>query len=120
MIILKAQVEGIQSRKDKTVKLTLSTQELPPKEAGVIFSLQNELVGVGISRNELTDSDVELLRETKYGVDNIPNQKSQAKRIRDVLYILWKQNPEGFESSEAHYQNKTESIFQHLKNQIND
>lgn len=120
MLILKAQVENIATRKDKTVKLTVSTQELPPKEAGELFGLQNELVSLGIARNALTDEEIELLRNTKFGVDNIPNKKSQSKRIRDVLYILWKQNPEGFESAEAYYQNKTEQIITHLKNQIND
>ena len=120
MIILKAQVDGLTTRKDRTVKVSFVTQELPPKEAGELFGLQNELVSLGIARNALTDEEVELLRNTKFGVDNIPNKKSQSKRIRDVLYILWKQNPEGFESAEAYYHSKTEQIIEHLKSKIND
>lgn len=120
MLILQAQVDGLTTRKDRTVKLTFVTQELPPKDAGQLFALQNELVGLGIARNELTDDDVKLLRESKFGVDAIPNQKSQSKRIRDVLYVLWRQNNEGFETSEAYYNHKTNEILNHLKSKIED
>lgn len=43
-ILLPAYVENISTRKDKTVKITLSTQELTPEKAGDLFSILNKLV----------------------------------------------------------------------------
>jgi hypothetical protein len=120
MIILNASVQNITSKVDKTIKLTFVTQELPPKDAGELFGMQNELVGLGIARNSLTSEEVDLLRDNKFGIDSIPGQKSQSKRIRDVLYVLWKQNNEGFETSEAYYNHKTNQIISHLKEKIED
>jgi len=39
MIILPAQIEGLTSRKDKTVKVTFGTQELAPNDAAQVFQL---------------------------------------------------------------------------------
>ena len=58
MIILDAQVEAIATRKDKTVKVTLGTQEM--RDVGELFQLQNQLVSVGISTGQLTDDEIEF------------------------------------------------------------
>jgi len=116
MIILPAQIDGVTSRKDKTLKITLVTQEL--KEAGKLFDLQNELVNVGISPKGLNDNEIELLRESKFGVEDIPNKKSQGKRLRDALYIAWTKDNRGFETSEAYYQHRTDLMINHVLNQI--
>jgi hypothetical protein len=120
MIILNAQVDSLTTRKDKTIKLTFVTQELPPKDAGELFGMQNELVGLGIARNSLTSEEVDLLRDNKFGIDSIPNQKSQSKIIRNTMYVLWTQNNEGFEDFTGYYNNKTNQIIIHLKQQIED
>jgi len=120
MITLNAQIDGVASRKDKTVKLTIVTQELPPKDAGELFGMQNELVSIGLARNQLTEDEIEILRESKFGVDSIPNQKSQSQKIRSTLYILWKQNNEGFNEFTSYYNNKTNQILEHLKAKIQD
>jgi len=114
MIILNAQVETIQSRKDNTLKVVLGTQELT--EGGKLFPLQNRLCSVGISPNEdLTKEDIELLESSKLGIDDIPGTKSQAQRLRNTLFVLWQQNNGGYEDFNLFYQNRTDKIIDSIK-----
>jgi hypothetical protein len=48
MIILAAQIEGLTSRKDKTVKVTFGTQELSPVDAAQVFQLNQRFCYIAI------------------------------------------------------------------------
>lgn len=113
-IILKAEVEAIASRRDNTLKLTFGTQEL--KEGSQLFALQNKMVSLGINVLDLSDADIELLASNKFGIEDLPNKKSQSKRLRDVIYILGQQLGES--DSEAFYQRKMEQIIQFYKSKL--
>ena len=116
MIILDAQVEAIATRKDKTVKITLGTQEM--RDVGELFQLQNQLVSVGIATNELTDDQIEVLRNSKFDLEIIPTGKSPSQRLRGVLFRIWENDNGGFEQFENFYTNKLETIISHFKNQL--
>ncbi len=116
MIILDAQVEAIATRKDKTVKVTLGTQEM--RDVGELFQLQNQLVSVGISTGQLTDDEIELLRESKFGIDQMPTGKSPSQRLRGVLWHIWTNDNGGFDQFENFYNHKIETIISHFKNQL--
>jgi len=114
MIILNAQVETIQSRKDNTLKVVLGTQELT--EGGKLFPLQNRLCTVGISPNEaLTKEDIELLESSKLGIDDIPGTKSQSQRLRNVLFVYWQQADGGYSDFNLFYQNRMDKIIESIK-----
>ena len=111
-IILKATVENIASRKDNTLRITVGTQQL--KEGAELFALQNELVSIGINRLDISQEDVELIAENRFGVDDVPNKgKSHSKRLHDVIYVLGQQHGES--DSEAFYNRKMEQIIEFYK-----
>ena len=110
-ILLKATVENIASRKDNTLKITIGTQQL--KEGAELFALQNELVSIGISRLNITQEDVELIAENKFGVDDVPNKKSQSQRLRGVLFLLSQQ--QGDVDSDVFYKRTMERIIEFYK-----
>jgi|TARA_R110002110_G_scaffold168309_1_gene369759 hypothetical protein len=116
MIILDAQVEAIATRKDKTVKITLGTQEM--RDVGELFQLQNQLVSIGIATNTLTDDQVALLRESKFDLEVIPTGKSSSQRLRGVLFRVWENDNGGFDQFENYYTHKIETIISHFKNQL--
>ena len=118
MILLKAQVESVATRKDRTIKLAFSTQELKGKDAAELLNLQNELVTLGISPKGLSSSEIQTLKDGKFGIDNIPTGKSQAQRLRNVIFRNWEMDNEGFEDSEDHYKHTTESIINHFINKL--
>lgn len=110
-ILLKATVENIASRKDNTLRITVGTQQL--KEGAELFALQNELVSIGISRLNITQEDVELIAENKFGVEDVPNKKSQSQRLRGVLFLLSQQ--QGDVDSDLFYKRTMERIIEFYK-----
>jgi hypothetical protein len=106
----KAIIEGIRSRKDRSVGLTVSTPELNPQEKALFFELQGLNVELVI-----TPSDIEKVED--YQVEAELEQKSQSVRMRNVLFILWKQEPKGLEFSDF-YKQQTEKLIEFLKGKI--
>jgi hypothetical protein len=113
-ILLSTYVENIATRKDKSVKIVLGTPELTPEQAGQLFGLNNALVATylcskGVDKQEIAQidkADIEM------------QGKSQSQRIRNVLFLNFKQHPEGFKDFDTYYKNKTEAIIEHYKGKL--
>lgn len=113
-LLIPAYIEGIRSRKDKTISLTLGTQELSPDKAGELFSINGQLVTAYLSVKGISHEDQEI-------IDSIePEQtgKTPSQRLRNVLYLLWKQDSEGFKDKNMHYEHHMGKILDHLKAKI--
>jgi len=118
MIELKAQIEGIQSRKDNTIKVILGTQELKPSDGGKLLALSNKLCSIGIAPNDLTPKEIETLQQAKLSIDDVPNGKSQAQRLRGVLYVYFTQNETGFSEFNDFYNDYTEKLINKIKSKL--
>jgi len=96
-------IDGVKTMKDGSLKITLLTRELSPTQMAELFhSLNKEVLSVEIP-------------------EGIETTKSPAKRLRDVLYVLWRERMKStFDSSEVHYAHCMEQIIDHYKNKIND
>ena len=118
MIIIKAQADGIATRKDRTIKVTFSTQELKGKDAAKLLDLQNKLVTLGIAPNEITPDEIQLLQEAKLSIEDVPNGKSQSQRLRSVLYIYFEQNDTEFDTFDSFYTDYTNKIINNVKSKL--
>lgn len=105
-----ATISTISARVDGSVGYRVNTPELTTAEKAAIFEMQNQNVEIVMSPLGAKD-----IIEVKTDL----NQKSQAQRIRAVLYILWQQKPEDMEF-EQYYQKKTEQYIEFLKKMIED
>ena len=110
-------MDGLSSRKDRTLTVRFITQELAPEKSAELFRLQNALVYVAVKVEDFGKAELEALEKAKadaleFGV------KTASRRLRDVLYILWQQNPDGYKDSNSHYEAKMEKIIAHYKNQL--
>lgn len=113
-LLIPVQIESVSTRKDKTVKLVMGTQELTPSKAGEVFNLLNTVSIVyicpkGIDQNEIDQVD---------RLDAEFSGKTQSQRIRSVLYKLYEQSNEGFKDFDNYYKSKTEKYIEHLKAKI--
>lgn len=115
-ILLPCTIENISTRKDKTVKLTLGTQELSQGKAGELFALQNHLAAVYISPKEMTQRELDQVDQ----IDPEFEGKTQSQRIRSILWILFTQDAEGFSAFDTYYKSKTDKFIEHLKSKIKD
>lgn len=113
-ILLAAMVEKIYTLKDKSVKLVLETQEISPNKAGNVFQLMNQLVSVYIKPNEITEDEMNKVDE----VDPAMPVKSPSQRMRNVLFILWKQDSQGHQDFDSYYRFEMNKFIEELKNNI--
>lgn len=113
-IMLPAMIENITTRKDRTVKITIGTQELSQGNAGEIFTLHNKLAVVYISPKEISQNEMDQCDK----IDPEFEGKTQSQRIRNVLFILFSQGNEGHKDFETYYRAKTDKYIDHLKGKI--
>ena len=111
-------LDGYQRRKDRTVSLRFITQEKTSEEVMQIDSMLNEFGIVYFRADENTNAEeIEELDNIELDVYDEP--KKQSQRLRNVLFVLWKQEEELGEFK-TFYKQKTEEIIQHFKNKLED
>lgn len=115
-ILIACIVEKITTLKDKTIKITLDTQELKPSLAGELFTLLNSLATVYISPAEISQKEMNQVDVIE---PEMPG-KTPSNRMRNVLFILWKQDGEGYREFDGYYKYKMETMIEQLKNNIID
>jgi hypothetical protein len=117
-ILCPAIFDGYTRRKDRSVSLRFITQE---KTSSEIMDIDATLDQFGIlyfrGEEKMNADEIEELDSIDLDVYDEP--KSQSQRLRNVLYILWKQDGERGDFKK-YYKQKTEEIIQHFKNKLED
>lgn len=113
--LLPAIIESVATRRDKTVKITLGTQELSPSNAAEILSMQNNLVVAYISSKEISQREIDQVES----LDPVLQGKTPSQRLRNTLYVAFSQKPEGFKEFDTYYQNKMDKFIEHVKSKLN-
>lgn len=103
---------------DKSIRLTFDTQEASPELMSNIQNTFQKTCVLAVSGDNFTSEFLKEMENIKIDYDD--RGKSQAYRIRSVLYLLWNQNKEGYEIFNDYYNCKTEMIIEKLKCQIVD
>jgi len=118
IFIIPAILEGYRTLKDRTFKIIFESNELSPSKAG---QLQSNLLITGylaFKGDPFKKEELDSLESIESDFDDI--KKSPSKRLRGVMFILWKQDSENFESFERYYEYKMEKLISHFKEKIND
>lgn len=117
MILLPAQLEGVSTRKDKTLKLVFGSQELSPNDAASVMTLANSFCFLAIKPETFTETEKELMAQVK--ADMLTNNaKTPSQRLRGVLYVLFTTNNEGFDKFDAFYTHHISRIIDQYKLKI--
>jgi hypothetical protein len=115
-MILQVQVESVSTRKDRTYKLVLGSQELDPKQAAELFGLNNCLAYCYLSVRQIqTDIMVEI---DKQSIDMVDTIKSPSKRMKSVLFLIWQNDNGGYDDFELFYRNRMELMINQLKQKL--
>lgn len=88
-VALPVLLDQIRSTKDKALKITFISPELPPDQASVILALANAQGYAYFAPNALQEADLVMPEN-----DDLPQEKTPSKRLRSVLFVLWKQRGE--------------------------
>lgn len=116
MIIIDATFEGMNSRVDKTWKLVFSTQELTPDKATELTKALHNYVALAIKDGIFKQPEIDILNKIEVQYDD--KGKSPAKRLRNVLYVLWEQDKQGIEDFEVFYTTRIERIINQIKEKL--
>lgn len=113
--LLSCQVETIQTRKDHTLKIVLGTPELTPAKGAEVLAMMNKVVATYFSPKDTIDQ-----KEIDQ-VDNLQSEfggKTPSQRLRNVLFVSYEQNKEGFKDFASFYTHKMETIIDHYKGKL--
>lgn len=115
-LLLAAQVEGVQTRRDGTLKITLGCQEMNQSKAGELITMQNKVCAVYISQKEIVSQAVmDMVDQTDI---DLPG-KTKSQRQRAVLFRIWELEKEGHKTFESYYAYKMEAHINDLKEHLN-
>jgi len=115
-----AQLTSYRRRKDRTVSVTFTTQEVldissidqmaTEESGGVLYFRADQAMKFNTAEVEELDA-IEL--------DLYDEPKSQSKRLRNVLYRVWEQNYQHqVPEFKDFYRSETERIIQHYKDKL--
>lgn len=116
MIIIDALFEGMNSRVDKTWKLVFSTQELTPDKATELHKALHKLIVLALKDDVFQAPEIDILNKIEVQYDD--KGKSPAKRLRNVLFVLWEQDKQGIEDFEVFYTTRVERIINQIKDKL--
>lgn len=103
-------------RTDGSFNITVNIAIPSKEQKGIIDDMfQQEVVVYMREGSEVTVDEIEI-------IDNIDielgNSKTPSQRLRNTLYVLWSDKPEGFTEFKEFYKFKMEKIINHLKSKI--
>ena len=116
MILIPANFEGLRTLKDKTLKLTFESNELSPEQWAEIAKNNQAFGYLAFKKDPFSREDKEMMDGLKSDYEN--KGKSKSQELRAILFLNWKQKPDGFETSEDYYNHHMDKIKAHYKNKL--
>ena len=112
-IRLKAVITSVRSRTDKSLSLTIQTPPLESKEKTPFMELQQEplLIDITPQNNE---------NAPKLVIEKDIDTKTPSERLRNTLYVLWKQTEEDSIGFDEFYRSKMEKLIDHFKEKLHE
>jgi hypothetical protein len=110
---LKAVITSVRSRTDKSLSLTIQTPPLESKEKTPFMELQQEPLTIDITPQN-------NLNAPPLVIDKDIETKSQSERIRNVLYVWWKQTASDNIEFDEFYRMQTEKFIDSIKEKLHE
>ena len=117
MILITGIVEGLSTRKDKTIRLTVGTNELNPEQTSNLFQLNQQFCYLGLKKEPFTKDETDLIESLKTDLDNL---KTPSQRLRGILFRNYEQDDKGYRDFNTYYLAEMERICEHYKGKLND
>ena len=115
MITIPAEITKVQRLKNRTVNIAINTAELAPSKAGELLAMA-DFCYVSIKPEAFTAAELEQLDNMK---SDVIFGKTLSQRLRNTLYVNYKQDDLSYESFESYYKHKMENLIDHFKEKIN-
>ena len=131
LLIFSGIVSGYKGLVAGGMNLTIETNEMAQDDTAQLVGLHRKPVKVMMQEGQITDlnelgfteADMEKFESTQFDEFDGRQAKSPSKRLRNVLWVLFKQSGGDTESGQAFktfYEKKLEEIIIHFKDKIED
>jgi hypothetical protein len=118
LLLIPCAIESVATRRDKTLKVVIGTQELSPSKAAELFNQWTSGVGVMAFKGEAFNyNDEELLKSIKIDAEEM-GSKTPSQRLRSCLYVLFERNPEGYQDFNSYYSAMMDKFIDMVKKRI--
>lgn len=114
-VLFVAEIGSVKSLVDGSVSITLVTPEISGGKVGELFDLRKKVAYTYISARQIESNEKAMID----GLNPELKGKSPGQRLRNVLYVAWQQDNEGYKDSESYYAAKMETIISHYKSELN-
>jgi len=116
MIVTPVILESIKSLKDKTFKVTFTTNELTPEQlTGLGMNLQ-QFGWMAFKQAEFGEKEKAMLDSMKVDYDD--GGKTKGQRLRAVLFRCFEVDRQGYEVFDDYYNFQMEKLINHFKNKL--
>ena len=116
MILIPAYLNGFRSLKDRTIKLEFETNELTPEQITGLANCLQSFGFLAFKKDDFKTEQLMVIDELKADYDD--KTKTPSKRLRNVLFVAYEQNKEGFDGFESYYQSKMNKFIEHVKSKL--
>jgi hypothetical protein len=112
-LTIPASIDSIATRADNTIKIIISTQEMPPEDAVVLFRLKGGYGWLSFSDEYITD------------IGTMPEPpkmdgKTPAQRLRATMFVCWSELTDKKIPFENYYNSAIEKIIDQFKDKLKD
>jgi len=116
MFQISAMIDGVKTMKSNTLKIIIETQDVDTftkEELAELFELNNKQIQVAFKENTIKVEEVDDYKPVE------SNDKTPGQRLRNALYVLWKEKGENC-SSDEFYRKSMEWYIDLIKNRIEE
>jgi hypothetical protein len=118
LLLIPCAIESVSTRRDKTLKVVIGTQELSPAKAAELLNQWASGVGVmGFKGESFSFNDEEILKSIKIDAEEM-GSKTPSQRLRSCLYVLFERNAEGHSDFNSYYASMMEKFIEMVKKRI--
>lgn len=117
MLLIPAILISYKSLRDRTLVISFETGEPTPEQITAIALSVQDAGFLAFNKDAFKTEQLQIIDETK--ADYEDKSKTPSKRLRDVLFVAWKQNSEGYATFEEYYRFKMNMFINHVKKQLN-
>lgn len=127
LLIFSGIVSGYKGLVAGGMNLTIETNEMNPKDTALIVGLHRKPVKVMIEQGLIeadnlgfSQDDFEEFTNKQFDELDSRQTKTPSQRMRNVLYVLYEQDTEGYTNFKDYYDYKLEKVITWLKEKIEE
>ena len=118
LLTIPCAIESVSTRRDKSIKISIGTQELTPEQMTELMNQWMGGIGVMAFKGEQFNyNDEQMLQSMKIDAQEM-GSKTPSQRLRAVLYILFEHNAEGHQDFNLFYNSMMERFIDMVKKRI--